>query len=157
MLADKYCPDFLVSRPATLIDLIEKGLRKGKGEEQAAAANLAAVLVLQFGVSSEGAEVHRSLCKIFIVTMLNDSVAPAVRERIANALAITAYIAEDDAYKRFDIMEQLRTVFSGSCAKGDGSMPNVSAEVSSLHQTALLSWSLLLTITQNHAFTQIER
>lgn len=44
------------------------------------------------------------------------------------------------------LMQSLETIFSGSYMKGNGTVPVVSAEFSSLHAAALSAWSLLLTL-----------
>lgn len=43
-------------------------------------------------------------------------------------------------------MDSLHSVFSGSFLKGNGVVPTVKPEISSLHSSALLAWSLLLTV-----------
>lgn len=153
-----YFPDFLSSRPATMADLVEKSLKKGKPEEQMAASNLAALLVLQYGSSPQGAEVHNTLTKTFIKNLRDRSTPAKVREKIAGALAITTFFAEDEIHIQMEVMDLLATVFSESCGpKGDMKMPNVSPAESSLHQTALLSWALLLTVSEEQASGLIER
>ncbi|OQR75555.1 interferon-related developmental regulator 1-like [Tropilaelaps mercedesae] len=155
---DRYCPEFLANRPTTMADVVEKCLKKGKADEQAAAATLAAILVLQYGPEPEGSEIYESLSKIFGTMLADAATAVTVREKIAVALAVAAYIAETDPYHTQEIMEQLRAVFAGSFLKGDGSTPSISPGLSSLHQTALLSWALLLTgIPDDLAYQNINR
>lgn len=155
--ADRYVPEFLLDKPVTMADLLEKSLKKGKSEEQAAAASLAATLVLQYGASSEGAIIQRSLSKIFMTTLQESTVPAAVREKIASALAITTYIAEEEPHNTCEVMEHLKAVFSKSCPNGDMKMPVLPPAESSLHQTALLSWGLLLTVTEDRVHNLIDR
>lgn len=141
-----------------MADLVEKSLKKGKPEEQEAAATLATILILQYGPEPEGSEIYGSLNKIFGTMLANPATAVTVREKVAVALAVSSYMAETDPYHTQEIMEQLRAVFAGSFLKGDGSTPTVSPGLSSLHQTALLSWSLLLTgIPDDLAYQNINR
>lgn len=155
---ERYCLEFLLSRPTTMTDLVEKSLKKGKGDEQAWAATLASILVLQYGASAEGAEVYHTLSKLLTTTMQDNSVPPQVREKVTMALAMTAYMAEEDTYNKREIMDQLRSIFGGSFLKGDGTTPSVTAPMSALHQAALLSWALMLTaIPADIAFQMIQQ
>jgi hypothetical protein len=43
----RYAPDFVESRRVTITDLVERGLKKGKGAESVAAARLALLLAMQ--------------------------------------------------------------------------------------------------------------
>lgn len=43
-------------------------------------------------------------------------------------------------------MQQFESIFSGSYLKGDKSIPNVSVDLSTLHVSALNSWTLLFTL-----------
>lgn len=43
-------------------------------------------------------------------------------------------------------MDSLHAVFSGSFFKGNGVAPMLKPEISSFHSSALLAWTLLLTI-----------
>ncbi|XP_003744643.1 interferon-related developmental regulator 2 [Galendromus occidentalis] len=156
-LADKYCPDFLINRPATMTDLVEKSLKKGKSEEQGAAAHLTSVLALQFGVSPEGTELLRTVHKLLITGMHNASIPAAARTKMATALGVTTYISEDDPFNILQAMEQLKAVFVGSCPKSDGIMPNVPAAESAVHQAAIQAWGLLLTVAEDHSLALIDK
>lgn len=157
-LTSGYFPEFLSSRPATMADLVEKSLKKGKPEEQMAAATLAAILLLQYGSSPEGTEVHKTLTKTFIKNLRDRSTPTKVREKIAAALAMTTFFAEDEIYIQTEIMDLLAAIFSESCGpRGDLKVPNVGPAESSLHQTALLSWGLLLTVSEEQASLMIQR
>lgn len=45
-----------------------------------------------------------------------------------------------------ELMQQLQVIFAGSYLKGDGSIPNIAADVATLHAAALSSWTLLFTL-----------
>lgn len=45
-----------------------------------------------------------------------------------------------------ELMQQLQVIFAGSYLKGDGSIPNVVADVAALHAAALSAWTLLFTL-----------
>jgi hypothetical protein len=42
-----YMPDFVEERKITILDIVEKSLKRGKGAEQALAAKMAALLIIQ--------------------------------------------------------------------------------------------------------------
>lgn len=90
-----------------MTDLIERCLKKGKAEEQMAASNLAAFIFLQYGASPEDAEVQRAVRKTFITSMNGNSLPADVRERMAAALGVSAFIAEEEIHNALEVMEQL--------------------------------------------------
>ena len=47
-------------------------------------------------------------------------------------------------------MQSLERIFRASYLKGDGSRPSHGPEVSSMHASALMSWSLLLSVAPAH-------
>lgn len=59
IFALKYTPEFVEDRKITIADSIEKGLKKGRGDEQSSAARLSTLLCVQLGMY-DSAEV---LCK----------------------------------------------------------------------------------------------
>lgn len=70
-------------RRLTIIDSIERSLRKGRGAEQGAAAELAPLLCVQLGSSDASEEVARNL-KPVLSTTANDNSAPALARAKVN-------------------------------------------------------------------------
>ena len=61
----RYVPEFLENRQATIVDIVEKSLKRGKGAEVQAAANLALLLGLQLLDAQEvsfAEEINRQSC-----------------------------------------------------------------------------------------------
>lgn len=62
------------------------------------------------------------------------------------ALGLCSFLSGGEMADVIHLMQSLETIFSGSYLKGNGTIPVVSAELSSLHAAALSAWSLLLTL-----------
>ena len=69
------------SRKLTITDSLEKCLKKGKGDEQAAAAMCVSLLCIQLGAGDETEEVLRSM-RPMMATLIADNSA-AVKARTA--------------------------------------------------------------------------
>ncbi|BES87848.1 Interferon-related protein conserved region [Nesidiocoris tenuis] len=141
----RFIPEFVINRKLTLTDGIERCLKKGRGLEQAAAAQLATLLCVQLGSGDMTDQVCRDISPILTFIVNDASMSVQARSKCCWALGLLSFLANVD-----DIGEPMTTlegVFSTSYHKGDGTVPSVSVELASLHYAALSSWSLLLTIT----------
>ncbi|RXM97104.1 Interferon-related developmental regulator 1 [Acipenser ruthenus] len=120
--------DFLVERRLTLTDCLERCLRKGGVEEQAAAAQVTTLLCIQLGGVSEGEEIFKALRPILSTILSDPGASPTARQSCASALGMCCYVAAADDVER------------------DGTLPTHKPGIQALHCTALQSWSLLITI-----------
>lgn len=143
-LAAKYLYEFVSERKLTICDCIERCLKKGKGEEQAAAAMCAVSLLVQLGNGDDGEEVFNHLLPILKVVLADNSAAGVARNACAEALGVCTFIACDDLEQTIDVLKALEDLFRGSYCRSDGVVPSHSPEVASLHTSALLSWMLLV-------------
>lgn len=73
---------FLNFRRITISDGIERSLRKGRGEEQGAAATLAPVLCVQLGVGDASEELYRNLKPVLLIAANDNSVSPVARGKV---------------------------------------------------------------------------
>ncbi|KAI4881379.1 hypothetical protein NFI96_011855 [Prochilodus magdalenae] len=145
-MATKILYEFLLERRMTITDSIERCLKKGKGEEQRAAASLACLLCIQLGSGIESEEVFKTLKPIF-KTLLNDGTANIqARQACATSLGLCTLVAEDDILDVHATMECFESLFTRSYVREDGSRPSLNPQTTQLHTNALLSWALLLTI-----------
>ncbi|KAG5282652.1 hypothetical protein AALO_G00058380 [Alosa alosa] len=89
--------DFLLERRLTLSDCLERCLRKGGGEEQAAAATVCALLCVQLGGGPEGEEGFKVLRPILSSILIDDCASLSARQSCARALGMCCYVssAED--------------------------------------------------------------
>ena len=76
IFAVKYVPEFVEDRKMTISDSIEKGLRKGRGDEQASAARLSTLLCVQLGIYESAEAVCKDL-KSSLTFIANDASASA--------------------------------------------------------------------------------
>lgn len=75
IFAIKYIPDFVEDRKMTITDSVERGLKKGRGDEQATAARLSTLLCVQLGAFESAEMVCRDL-KSTLTFIANDNTAP---------------------------------------------------------------------------------
>lgn len=145
-LIKKYITDFVYDRRLTITDGIERSLRKGRGVEQGAAAELAPLLCIQLGSGAACEEVTKSLKSILSITANDNSVPALARAKCCGSLGLLTYLAGGEMGDVLELMQQLQVIFAGSYLKGDGSIPNIAADVATLHAAALSSWTLLFTL-----------
>lgn len=142
----KCIPDFVSDRRMTISDGIERSLKKGRGSEQAAAAQLAPLLCVQLGAGDEAEEVCKLLAPVLSVVAHDTSASYQARAKCCWALGLCCFLSGGEMADVVQLMESFETVFSGSYLKGNGTVPVVSAELASLHAAALSAWNLLLTL-----------
>ncbi|KAG7214069.1 hypothetical protein KM043_001434 [Ampulex compressa] len=146
IFAIKYVPDFVEDRKMTITDSIERGLKKGRGEEQSTAARLSTLLCIQLG-AFESAEIVCRDVKSTLTFIANDtSASNQVRAECCWALSMNQFFSGNDATDTIEIIRLLSTIFSGSYLKGNGAVATISSETAALHAAAISSWTLLLTI-----------
>nr|XP_057934307.1 interferon-related developmental regulator 1 [Doryrhamphus excisus] len=145
-MATRILYEFISERRMTITDSIERSLKKGKGEEQRAAASLACLLCIQLGSGIESEEVFKTLKPIFKNILADTSANILGRQAVATSLGLCTLVAEDDVLDVRATMECFENLFTRSYARADGTCPSVNAPTSQLHTNALLSWALLLTI-----------
>ncbi|XP_077487842.1 interferon-related developmental regulator 1 isoform X1 [Amblyomma americanum] len=140
-LSNRYLYDFLIDRPTTVCDLVERGLRKGRGEEQGVSATLAALACVHYGAGEESAGLFQTLRQPLTTLLLDAAQAPPVRAKCATAIGLCCFVAESDNYPVVQsCMESLWQALSGA-KPSTGSTP-----ASVLHGASLLAWGLLLTV-----------
>lgn len=150
----------------TLCDSVERGLKKGRGAEQASAAQLAPLLCVQLGAGAASEEVLRELRPILSTTAHDKSAAPLARAKVILiwhlkkkscltcfvlqccwALGLLTFLSGGEMGEVLNLMSEMQTIFCGSYLKGDGNLQtSVNIELATLHAAALSTWSLLLTL-----------
>uniref|UniRef100_A0A6Q2YEW0 Interferon-related developmental regulator 1 n=1 Tax=Esox lucius TaxID=8010 RepID=A0A6Q2YEW0_ESOLU len=145
-MATRILYEFISDRRTTIADSIERCLKKGKGEEQHAAASLACLLCIQLGSGIESEEVFKTLKPVFKNILLDGSANIQARQACATSLGLCTLVAEDDILDVYATMECFESLFTRSYVREDGSRPSLNPQTTLLHTNALLSWALLLTI-----------
>lgn len=142
----KYLPDFVTDRKMTLTDIIERSLKKGKTTEQMAAARLAVLLCCQLPDPADTESVFKDLQPTLLIQCLDKTASPAARISCCTCLSLCSFLAGGELNCIISLMKNFESIFKASYLKGNRSVPSHSPEISALHNAALLSWSLLLTL-----------
>ncbi|XP_074597198.1 interferon-related developmental regulator 1 [Brevipalpus obovatus] len=144
--SSRYVADFITERRCSISEILERCIKKGKGEEQGSAALLAALVCISLGPSEETDALFADLESQMITVLMDKSVSTTVRSRFALALGLCSFIAGVEVENVTHIMDCLHSLFSCSYHKGNGVPPNFGPEATALHSAALQSWALLLTV-----------
>ncbi|KAG7256263.1 LOW QUALITY PROTEIN: hypothetical protein CRUP_007122, partial [Coryphaenoides rupestris] len=157
-MATRVLDEFISEQRMTITDGVERCLKKGKGEEQSAAASLACLLCVQLGSGIESEEVLKTLKPLLKTILADPSADIQARQAVAKSLGLCTLVAEDDVLDVYATMECLEGQFVRSYADDgggdddggddddDSGRPSVGPESGPLHTNALLSWALLLTM-----------
>lgn len=136
--------DFVDERRATIMDIIEKSLKRGKGQEQALAAKLAAILLIQL---QGDADVVKTLSPILQTTISDPSASINARAISCQSLALLQFLGgEDDVGDNILMCQLFEGIFAGSYLKKDNAPSSATIEEATLHAAALTAWALLLTL-----------
>ncbi|XP_055372177.1 interferon-related developmental regulator 2 isoform X2 [Condylostylus longicornis] len=152
ILMHRYMPDFVEDRKITLLDVIEKSIRRGKGLEQVWAARLAPLLVLQLGGEES---ITKSLNQFLLTTMLDKSVTFDARAKCCTALGLLNFLAGYDIGDLLNLMQFFEQIFSGSYLRDEKSPVSVNSDAGVLHAEALTAWGLLLTLIPSGDFVNL--
>nr|XP_028602276.1 interferon-related developmental regulator 1 [Podarcis muralis] len=145
-LSSKILYEFILERRMTLTDSIERCIKKGKSDEQRAAAGLACLLCVQLGSGIESEEMYKTLAPILKKILCDASASVQARQACATCLGVCCFIATDDITELYTTMECLENIFTKSYQKERNSNSISSPQNTVLHISALLAWTLLLTI-----------
>uniref|UniRef100_A0A8B9S714 Interferon-related developmental regulator 1 n=1 Tax=Apteryx owenii TaxID=8824 RepID=A0A8B9S714_APTOW len=127
--SSKMLYEFIMERRMTLTDSIERCIKKGKSDEQCAAAGLACLLCVQLGSGIESEEIFKTL-------------GPVLKKIVCDgAASIQARQAE-----LFSTMECLENIFTKAYQRDRDTNGVSGTHNIVLHISALLAWTLLLTI-----------
>ncbi|XP_077194618.1 interferon-related developmental regulator 1 [Paroedura picta] len=145
-LTSKILYEFILERRMTLTDSIERCIKKGKSDEQRAAAGLACLLCVQLGSGIESEEIFKTLAPVLKKILCDGAASVQARQACATCLGVCCFIATDDITELYSTMECLENIFTKSYQKERNSDGISSTQNTILHISALLAWTLLLTI-----------
>lgn len=143
-LGERYMIEFVYNRKITVLDSMSRCVKRSKGQDLGYAATLISVLCVTIGSSPETDPIFTELLSQLLVPLADQTVQSDVRAKCAKTLALCTFIIGVDGYLE-QVMDRLYAVFSASCTKGDGTMPNPSEAIALLHSACLQGWTLLLT------------
>lgn len=146
--------DFLIERRITISDCLERSLKKGSGEEQAAAATVFALLCIQLGGGDEAEEGFKMLRPILTAILIDNSASIGARQSCARALGMCCYVsAAEDGEDLIKSLALLENVFMSSYPNREGALPTPKPGAPGLHSAALQAWSLLVTLCPSSRLT----
>lgn len=154
ILQHRYMPDFIEDRKITIMDVIEKSLRRGKGNEQGLAAQLASLYILQLGPDDI---IIKTMSQLLLTTAQNKTSTFDARGKCCTALALITFLGVDDISDVIALMQQLEAIFAASYLKGDKTPSAASADAGTLHSAALGAWGLLVTLVPSGDFCMLMR
>ncbi|KAM9342164.1 interferon-related developmental regulator 2 isoform 1-T1 [Pholidichthys leucotaenia] len=139
--------DFLMERRLTISDCLERSLKKGSGEEQAAAATVFALLCIQLGGGDEVEEGFKMLYPVLTAILMDSGASTVARQSCARTLGMCCYAsaaeAGEDLIKSLALLE---SVFVSSYPNREGVLPTPKPGSAGFHSAALQAWSLLVTL-----------
>ncbi|XP_046854308.1 interferon-related developmental regulator 2-like [Xenia sp. Carnegie-2017] len=128
--------DLVAERKDTILDIIEKSLKRGQAEDQVCAGPLAVLLCIQLGYGSESKQIFQSLKSLLLATLQDPTAKVSARTSCANALALCCFLASEEHEDIVNCLNALQKVFSSAH----------SAALSTLFCECLFSWALLLSV-----------
>lgn len=139
--------EFLTERRLTVSDCLERSLKKGAGEEQAAAATLFSLLCIQLGGGDEAEEGFKMLRPVLTNILIDTGASLSARQSCARALGMCCYVSTaEDGEDLIQSLSLLEGVFMASYPNREGVLPTVKPGTPALHTAALQAWALLLTL-----------
>ncbi|KAK7884607.1 hypothetical protein WMY93_027730 [Mugilogobius chulae] len=139
--------EFLTERRLTVSDCLERSLKKGGAEEQAAAATLFSLLCIQLGGGDEAEEGFKILRPVLTSILIDTGASLSARQSCARALGMCCYVsAAEDGEDLIQTLSLLEGVFMASYPNREGNLPTVKPGAPAVHTAALQAWALLLTL-----------
>lgn len=132
----KFVPEFVDNQKLTIQDILERSLKKGKGNEQTAAANLATALCIQ--LRGEADDLYRDIKPILVTIMTDTSASSLARISVASNLGNLCFLAAPAIVEVEAVMEIFEQTFTKHFSGG--------ADMLALCTAALSSWTLLVTV-----------
>uniref|UniRef100_A0A3Q1EWF8 Interferon-related developmental regulator 2 n=1 Tax=Acanthochromis polyacanthus TaxID=80966 RepID=A0A3Q1EWF8_9TELE len=104
--------DFLTERRLTVSDCLERSLKKGSGEEQAAAATVFALLCIQLGGGDEAEEGFKMLRPILTAILIDSTASIAARQSCARSLGMCCYVSAAEDGESFTTLTMIHFMLS---------------------------------------------
>ena len=78
-----------------------------------------------------------------------------VRAASVKALGFGIFTSNENSADAIGILDKFEAIFSGSFAKGDGTLRTLTAKTYDFHSATLATWSLLLSIMPMHVVNKL--
>lgn len=139
ILQHRYSPDFIEERKFTILDIIEKSLRRGKHLEQETAAKLATLMILQIGVDDEEL---KTIFELLSSLLQNPTSSCSVKIKSCSAISMFSFLNNDDIGNIVSAMQKFEQIFTRNCANGEKS----TTLETQLRAEALSGWGLMASL-----------
>jgi len=126
-----FLEEFLADRRVTLLEAAKRGLKKGSVKERQQSALCISLLSITLG--ADNGEVYRDASPVFDEVISNNSLNDEARAAAFSALAMVAFISNNDEFATHKNLEQCSAIFSDSRSSA------------ALLVATLKAWSLLAT------------
>ncbi|KAK2563542.1 Interferon-related developmental regulator 1 [Acropora cervicornis] len=126
-------------RKETIVDCIERCLKRGSREDRVLGSSIAVLLCVQLGAGSDGEIVFKTLKPHFITVIQDQTAGFVARGNCASALALCCFIASEDSEELYECSGILEGIFDNKKTVKPDEVP--------LYNNALLAWALLLSVT----------
>lgn len=143
-LSRRYMIDIVLSRKETILDLVEKLMKRGQTEDRIYASSIASALCVQLG-EGESERVFTTLKPILIPLINDDSVSSSARAAMASALGMCCFIGAEEIEDTVECLCALKNVFT----KKIPSDPTHHITLTN----AILSWGLILSVANRSVFS----
>lgn len=130
IMQHRYFMDFIIERKITIVDIIEKSLRRGKIEEQELAAKLLILFILQIGGEHND---FKTVCQILSTVISNST--------CLQSLAMFFFLTSEDIGEIINVMIQFEQIF----IRTETSTPSASEDLVQLNVEAMRGWGILMT------------
>lgn len=125
IMQHRFFPDLIADRKITILDIIEKSLRRGKIEEQELAARLLILLIIQVGGEDND---FKAVCQI-LSTVVNNSTC-------LRSFAMFHFLTSEDIGEIVNVMIQFEQIFTKAEASKGEDLVQLAVE-------SMKGWSLL--------------
>lgn len=141
----RYIGDFLLDRVDTLIDIMEKLIKRGQPRDRILASEIACLFCVQLG-EDDSTKLFNALKPILVSLVTDDSISPDEKAAACSALGMSCFVADVEMEDLIECLTALKTAFSKKVPS------NVATHTS--FASALSAWSLILTVVADAIVTE---
>jgi len=139
-LRRRYAGEFLTDRVETMIDILEKLMKRGTGRDRVLGSAVACLFCLQVG-EDDSTKLFDAMKPILLTLINDDSVSPDERAAACTALGTSCIIADVEMEDMIECLNTLKTAFSKKIPNND--------QFHSAFANALTAWCLILSVADD--------
>lgn len=156
IFSNKFVFENLNDKIFTLTDSLLRCVKRGKTSEQLLALDVIMLTFVQIGNSSTETLSFLNQLKTPLLEIIEDEKMDSdVRAASVKALGFGIFTSNENSADSIGILDKFEAIFSGSFAKGDGTLRSLTAKTYDFHSATLATWSLLLSIMPMHVVNKL--